>query len=877
MQQTRQDIAIIGMSCRFPDADNPSQFWENIRSRRTSFETLENQRWDHSSFFSPSRRAPNASYSTTAALLDGLDQFAAKEFKVSPRRAKQMDPQQRLILELSREALQDAGLEGRDWNREESAVFVGASVSEYSNLMTSKIRAVQMRDGQLGTGELDDSICADIIDSNAYTLPGHNISMCASAVAQTFGCGGPAITVDAACAASTAALIQGVNYLKANTSGDGPAPVALVGGVYLLLLPDNLIGFAKLGALAKEQCCPFDPRATGFILGEGAAVLTLKRLDHAIRDSDRVYSVIKGVSWTNDGANVSPTQPKSKGQVRALRKVLKNAQFEPESVQYIECHGTGTPVGDPVELESLTSIWEGSNHRPRLGSVKANIGHTLTVSGLAGVIRAAMAIHRRELPPQAGWESWHPALENCKDNFRIETESAEWKSDCRRALVNSFAFGGTNCIVALGEAPDPSIARSGHEEQWFHFSASDPDLLGKYLAEVGGVVERSRPCRFGLSRTLRLRKRYEYSVLLQASSHAELATQLEIALDALVLPPERITQVSPQCSLGPTEEFDSQLLDFQVESSAPIVDLPLIPLRRESYWFSKSMKRSKDCPRHRFLSRADEAPKSLGLDITRTTLNIEEHPFLVDHSIQGRPMVPFAYAVDWMAGANHDCYPMVLRDAKVERGCFIKKSTTLEMSKENDRILISEVRPTGRRSKAFSAHVGGGELKPPVLSDTSSFQSRYCANRFYQRTFHGPRLAGILQVIGYSEKSIKGRVRTSVVRDWIPDSQRQCWAIDPLVIDSAFQLALFWILEGRNQALLPQSVDEIVMLEPLISPGVTVEVYQRDEDEKGATADFLFTHCGKTVGWMKGATGKYVSPRSIAPNVSVSEKPQAPS
>ncbi len=955
MQSDDRAVAVVGMACRFADAPDAPTLWQNILERRTSFKEPNPHRWNPESFYSPNRRAKNGTYAKTAAQLSDIESFAGPHFQISPKRAHHMDPQQRLMLEVSREALQDAGLERRPWNRQDSAVFVGVNLSEYGNLLSTSIRVHQMAGGQFGSGEVSTESCSDITVANAYTLLGSNISMCASCLAQYYDCQGPALAVDAACAASMAATVQGVQYLRGLAPSEGPSPVALIGGVYLLLVPDNSICFSKLGALAESECRPFDAAADGFVLGEGAATVVLKRYRDAVRDGDRIYSVIRGVAWNNDGVSSSPATPSERGQIRVMEAGLRDAGFSKDSIDYIECHGTGTAVGDPIELASLHQVFP---HRPenkiRLGSVKANIGHTIAASGLAGLIRASYSLYHEVLPPQAGWESWHSALEAFCEPFEISAKSLPWTSEHRRAVVSSFAFGGTNCFVAL-EGHD-STARSSEEEDQeqllFSFSAPNPKLLSRYLAESRARLALPRRSLKAAARTLASRTAEGYLGLVLASSRRELLERMDEAMDRLQEPPDVLTLVTPELLLGPaTDEQRPQweqapamttalelVLAGQYEQplqggKGPLMTLPHVPLVRQKYWFTKSLRKHSppkpperpERSSHPLIQLAREAlelpqdqrleqafslepsqqarfcehwlkvsghpwsepgnlqqPTSL-LDLVELCqgelcrhpgpeqhpLSAESQPYLLDHALRGRPLLPLAGALDLIAYSLGLSFPIAFSNIQVKRGLLVPRPTEVAVRRDGSTVQLVELRAKGREVVAFEATLLE-ELPPPPTPPWDSPQQlrppRMSLRQFYdQKTFHGPMLQGVLDIFGVGRRHLEGRVCGGAVGDWIPDSPRLAWNLDPLLVDSALQLAMFWCLERAGQGLLPVSIDELVLLAPFGLRTTHVRVALESVDEDGVSGEFQFHAAGQLRAWMRGAKGKFVPPESLRP------------
>jgi 8-amino-7-oxononanoate synthase len=480
------DIAIIGLGCRFPSAANPLAFWEMVQSAQVTFRPVPRSRWNHEAFHDTSLRTPEKAYIARGAYLgdDELREFGALHFGIAPRRVAVTDPQHRLLLDAVRSALEDAGLDAprsaaasahlaaQSWDRSRAGVFIGASVAEHKELITAKLRAMALIDGQFGRKpsartqaeleELTAALSQDALPMRAFSIAGNLLNMAAAVVAQQWNLGGPAFALDAACSSALVATHQAIVNLRA-----GQIDTAIAGGVYLNLLPDNLIGFSRIGAISRAgECRPFDASADGFVMGEGVGVSVLKRLDDALRDGDRVYAVIRGSGCNNDGKSEGPMTPRQGGQLDALRLAYKDAEVSPTTLGYIETHGTATTVGDVVEVGALRSLFEEQGWKPEmgaqtaLGSVKANIGHTMSAAGAAGLIKATMALHTKTLPPQPSVSVENPKLGLSQAGgeagpFYLPTAPQPWRSNGnpRRAAVSSFGFGGTNAHLVLEEAP----------------------------------------------------------------------------------------------------------------------------------------------------------------------------------------------------------------------------------------------------------------------------------------------------------------------------------------------------------------------------------------------------------------------------------------
>src|SRR5436190_11860467 len=465
------EIAIVGLGCRFPEARGPLGYWELIRSGKVAFRPIPPSRWNHSTFFDPSTRLPDKAYIDKGAYLEDeeLREFASLHYGIAPRRIQVTDPQHRLLLDWGRGALPDAGYERRAWERTRTGVFVGASVSEHKDVLLSRVRAMQLFDGAFGRAlrgaeaeKLRDALIEHVVPMRAFSMAGSLLNMAAATVAQNWDLGGPALSIDAACSSALVATQQAIVNLRG-----GQIDVAIAGGVYLNLLPDPLVSFSRIGAISRRgECRPFDAQADGFVLGEGAGAVILKRLDDALRDGDRIYAVVKGAAANNDGKSEGPMTPRQGGQLEALRMAYRDAGVSPDSVGYVEAHGTATTVGDVVEVGALRQLFHEAGwtpkHGPRtaLGSVKANIGHTMSASGIAGLIKATLALHYKKLPPQPGVAEENPKLELSTGPFFLARSEMPWEANGspRRAGVSSFGFGGTNAHLVLEEAPQVAAA-----------------------------------------------------------------------------------------------------------------------------------------------------------------------------------------------------------------------------------------------------------------------------------------------------------------------------------------------------------------------------------------------------------------------------------
>lgn len=565
-----EPIAIVGMACRFPGADNISRYWQLVREGRTAFGPPPADRWDHAGFYSTSHRNPDRTYAPFGAFVDDVRSFAAMEFGIPPRRLEVMDPQQRFCIEAAFHALQDAGygaLVGRGapapggpLDRRRIGTFVGLSCVEFRTLVGMRVSASLMAGGAGGEGPGAEEMAAfgravnRVAPTRAFSAPGALGNMAAAAVAQELDLGGPAFTLDAACASALVAVHDAVHYLRG-----GQIDAAVAGGVYLNLTPENYICFSRIGAISASGACrPFDARADGFVQGEGVGMVVLRRLDDAIRDGDRIYAVIRGSACNNDGHGDGPMSPRMEGQVSVIRSAWADAGVSAGDLSYVEAHGTGTAVGDRTELLALRAAFEGHQTGIPIGSAKANIGHTMSAAGIAGLIKAALAVRHATIPPLAGWETPHPAHTLEDGVFSVPTEARAW-SGVRRATVSSFGFGGTNAHLVLEQAPPPTPAvrrpRAGPPLPGVLVvvSADDGLLLARHLTELVEILPTAGDLA-AVARTLNLyRRARRVRVVVVASTIAELTTRLRKAAEALRKDPTTRGTLDRDTTVGDAE------------------------------------------------------------------------------------------------------------------------------------------------------------------------------------------------------------------------------------------------------------------------------------------------------------------------------------
>ncbi len=425
----RDAIAVVGMSCRLPGAPSLGAYWELLREGREAIVDTPRERWELYGLAGPEESTRGL---RRGGYLEGIDRFDAGFFGISPREAATMDPQQRLMLELAWEALEDAGIPPDGLEGGETGVYVGAISSDYAGLLRRAGVAVTRQ---------------------AFT--GTQRSMIANRVSYFLGVRGPSLSVDTGQSSGLVSVHMACDGLRS-----GEASIALAGGVNLNVGPDSALELAALGALSPDgRCFTFDARANGFVRGEGGGLVVLKPLDAALADGDRILGVIRASAVNNDGGGDGLTAPDPDAQHRLLRTAYENAGVGPDEVSYVELHGTGTPLGDRVEAAALGRLLgEDRGDAPlRVGSAKTNIGHLEAAAGTAGLIKAILALDHGEIPQSLNFERPSPAIPLDELGLRVQTSREPWPEGAPRiAGVSSFGLGGTNCHVVIESGPEPA-------------------------------------------------------------------------------------------------------------------------------------------------------------------------------------------------------------------------------------------------------------------------------------------------------------------------------------------------------------------------------------------------------------------------------------
>ena len=469
-----EPIAIVGIGAIMPGALNKDEYWTNIKEGKYCITEIPASYWDYHLFYSPDHKAEDKLYSKIGGFIPQSFKFNSIKYRIPPQVAKQMDTVQHLAVETTRMALEDAGYDKKEFDHNRTAVIIGNSMGGMKNEMsntrlnrpflyeilknTSAFKSLAPSDAQKMLDEMDAGVREKFTPITEDSMPGELANVIPGRVANVFDLHGTNFAVDAACATSLAAIDQAVNGLRM-----GNFDMAVAGGVDQMMSPSAYIKFCKIGALSETGSYPFDARANGFVMAEGAGMVILKRLSDAVKDGNKIYAVIRAIGASSDGKGKGITAPNPKGQKLAVEKTFEQLDYTPAEVGLVEAHGTGTRVGDAVELGALTELF-GPYAKPGtigLGSVKSQIGHAKAAAGIASLIKTSLALYNKVLPPSVNFETPNPIVDWSTCPFRVITKAEEWNTNkVRRANVSAFGFGGTNFHVAMEEMNDGLLKKA---------------------------------------------------------------------------------------------------------------------------------------------------------------------------------------------------------------------------------------------------------------------------------------------------------------------------------------------------------------------------------------------------------------------------------
>lgn len=782
-------IAVVGIGCRFPgQVENPADFWRLLQTGQDAITEVPADRWSNDIFYNADPDAPGKIATRYGGFVGHLQEFDAEFFGIADREARSLDPQQRLLLEVSWEALEQAGIIPAHLVGSATGVFIGISSNDYSQHLLNRDRH-----------QID-----------AYLATGNSHSTAAGRLSYTLGLTGPSLAIDTACSSSLVAV-----HLACQSLRQQECDLALVGGVNRLLSPDFSINFSKAHMLAADgRCKTFDARADGFVRSEGCGVVVLKRLSDALAAGDRIWALIRGSAVNQDGRSSGLTVPNGPAQQAVIRQALANAGISPSQVQYIEAHGTGTALGDPIELLALGEVFKPSDsnraNKPLLiGSVKTNLGHLEAAAGIAGLIKVALCLHHREIPPHLHFQQPNPHVSWDQLPLQVPTTSMLWPADSSPiAGVSSFGFSGTNAHVVLSAAeasnPDaPPLPWLDQPPYQLTLSAKTPAALQALAHRYYEYLQQNPTLDFAevCYQVKTGRSLFAEQLTVTASSTAEAIEQLAVFRknDSKSFNTDKFRESKPfqvestNLSRNGSRKDDSKCL---LQSLL----LPTYPFQRQRYWV--------DIEEHKnsFINQSNNYPEVhplLGqrLHLSRSPeiyfshrLSQTEPLFLAQHRVLGAFMLPAAAYMEMALAAGKQVLQsdrLTLTNLAIQQPITLTEAelvVQVVLSPQSDGVYQFEVmsqrgdadwrlHATGSISQAESLAGGMSQSVCPQPVDlTDYYQTLRAYGIEYGELFQA------LQQLWRGDRQARGQIQLAAPLD---PSPYQC---HPVLLDAAFQV-----------------------------------------------------------------------------------------
>lgn len=670
-QSLSEGIAIVGMSGQFPKAKNLDDFWHNIESARDCISAIPSERWSIDDFYHENPTVPGKTNCTQMGYLSDADKFDPLFFNISHNEAQLMDPQQRIFLECCWSTIENAGIDPLSLSGSNCGVFVGVGGNDYGL--------------SLGGSEL-----------NAQRLMGSSPSILSARISYFLNLKGPSIAVETACSSSLVSIVEACNTLTLNF-----CDLALAGGVCILPGPAMHVMATKSGMLSRDgRCFTFDSRANGFVPGEGVGVVLLKRVSDAINDADQIKGVIRGWGINQDGKTNGITAPSVNSQTELLNNIYRRFNINPESISLLEAHGTGTKLGDPIEIEALTKSFTSYTNKTNfcaIGSVKSNIGHLLTAAGIAGVLKVLMAIKNKVLPPTINYENLNEHISLDKTPFFISQSARPWEVDSgvRRAAISSFGFSGTNAhlVIEEFEAEMPELQQpvesQSAEPVIIALSAKTEERLQAQARSICGFVRANKSLDLrSIAYTLQTgRSAMRYRMAFIASSVAEVIDVLEQyssgatpnKLATGIAKNSKVNSSTPRSDSGydvsdlPKKWVTGEAFDWLDLYSGNVpgrVELPTYPFEKERFWISDIIEKpdnisgseNKNKPQvHSPNSRSkvnvliDSQEAIDGGFIFRKRISSDDY-FMRDHRVNDKMLLPGMVYLEMARSAANNAY-----------------------------------------------------------------------------------------------------------------------------------------------------------------------------------------------------------------------------
>lgn len=585
-----EPLAIIGLDCCFPGkAQSADAFWQLLNDGEHAVSKVPGSRWDADDIFSPDSSEPGKCNSVYGCFLTrDIAAFDAKFFGISPSEASLMDPQQRLLLEVTWTALERSGINPKSLKSSLTGVYIGSCLNDYQSLLYQHL---------------------NLSDITAHMGTGNSASVLAGRLAYFLGLKGAAICCDTACSSSLTAV-----HLASQALRSGEVNMAIAGGVNLIMSPQNSVIFSKSNMLSADgKCRTFDKRANGYVRGEGCGIVIIKRLNDALSANDNILAVIRGSAVNQDGDSSGLTVPNLTSQVNVIKSALVHAHLTVDDIDVIEAHGTGTQLGDPIEVEAIKKVFKGKKAPLTIGSVKTNIGHLEGAAGIAGLLKMVLALSKQQIPKHLHFNQLNPMIDISNIDIDIPTDNKPWpiaQKHVRRAGISSFGFSGTNAHLIIEEPPACTTSDIQKDSQplfLFLFSAKSETSLDNYLTKFQKFLQESEAGIADISYSLNIsRAPLNHRRVVIAASTDELIGKIEkreffkpnpvnkntslrypdLEEKSLSIWQERLEHIASHLL---TENFiDLAPLERRHETYRKKVPLPSYAFDYKSYWFKKT-------------------------------------------------------------------------------------------------------------------------------------------------------------------------------------------------------------------------------------------------------------------------------------------------
>lgn len=847
-----ESIAIIGMACRFPGgAENLEQFWELLKNEQDARTTVTRESWNIEGTEATEQIKNNIQYA--CLLSSDIKKFDADFFRINPREAKDMDPQHRILLEVCWQAFESANIIPTNLAGTDTGVFIGISSHDYEGVLRENKRV------------------------SSYFATGNSPSTAAGRISFFFDFKGPCFAIDTACSSSLVALHNACEFLNRKECN-----IALVGGVNLLLRAESSVAFAQANMLAPDgKCKAFDQDANGYVRGEGCGVIILKRLSEALKCNDKIYAVIKGSAIDHDGASGGLTVPNGPAQEHVIKTALKNANLMPRDIDYIECHGTGTPLGDPIEVNAIANIFEKHSATEQknplvLGTVKTNIGHLEAAAGIAGLIKVVLALKNEYIPKHLHFNQLNKSINLNDIPAQLPLKAINWKKSdrVRRAGISSFGFSGTNAHVIVEEAPQISINKSiysANNSCLLVITEKSKSLLEEQLCIYLSFLENTKESIEDICLTSQYcRVQYKYKIGVVGKTIEELISKIK-----------------------EKDFIDDIELDKHYCSNKSVfnkVELPSSLFRKEEFWVEKERlpirAASETTNFHPLLQRKLTFPGETCI-YYESFIELNYPNFIKDHVVHGYPIIAGAAYIS--LGVTLCLNLSLGKIAKLSNIEFIEPLIIFD---ENEKTIILVKIEDGINGKKNVLIYGKSadkdyELKARMdlvpynsmedINITTNVKNIINKGKKYLKNYIPKKFSKIGLELGRHflwnhkihviENEFYADIRNPQDLD-----EKNGYILHPGLIDSCFQGIVTLLSRQFNELYLPSKINEFIFdLNAISSAHVHGKIDEIAKDYFKASYK-LFDSFGRVVGLINGFVGRRANLQSISKIASKNKK-----